>query len=151
MDKQFLLLTSCRFWDQETWMYPGMLLLHPDTAASLLEYRVKRLAGGRERYNIHARTPTHPILVTAAREKALSYSPPFGGAMFPWESAFTGAIVAHVAQLVLSSRILLDVLQGKRRARRGQRPDCERSTSTATSRSLCGSSGERHRTLGWRG
>ena len=27
-------------------MYPGVLLLHPDTAASLLEYRVQRLAGG---------------------------------------------------------------------------------------------------------
>ena len=39
---------ACRrsFWDQETWMYPGVLLLHPDTAASLLEYRVQRLAGG---------------------------------------------------------------------------------------------------------
>ncbi len=27
-------------------MYPGVLLLHPDTAASLLEYRVDRIAGG---------------------------------------------------------------------------------------------------------
>jgi len=34
------------FWDQETWMYPGVLLLHPDVAASLLEYRVNRLGGG---------------------------------------------------------------------------------------------------------
>jgi trehalose/maltose hydrolase-like predicted phosphorylase len=30
-------------------MYPGILLLHPDTAASLLEYRVNRLAGAREK------------------------------------------------------------------------------------------------------
>jgi len=47
-----------------------VLLLHPDTAQTLLDYRTARLAG--------------------AREKALSYTPPFGGAMFPWESALTG-------------------------------------------------------------
>lgn len=58
------------FWDCETWMFPPILLLHPDTAATLLEYRVNRLPG--------------------AREKALTYSPPFAGAMFPWESGFTG-------------------------------------------------------------
>ena len=49
---------------------PGLLLLHPDTAQTLLDYRTARLPG--------------------AREKAGSYSPPFGGAMFPWESALTG-------------------------------------------------------------
>jgi hypothetical protein len=58
------------FWDCETWMYPGVLLLHPDTAQTLLDYRVARLPG--------------------ARDKAASYSPKFGGAMFPWESALTG-------------------------------------------------------------
>ena len=52
------------------WMYPGILLLHPDTAQTLLEYRLNRLHG--------------------ARDKAASYTPPFGGAMFPWESALTG-------------------------------------------------------------
>ena len=58
------------FWDTDFWMFPGVLLTHPDVAASLLEYRFNRLDG--------------------ARDKAKSYSPPFGGAMFPWESAFTG-------------------------------------------------------------
>ena len=51
-------------------MWPGLNLLHPDMSDSLLQYRVNRIAG--------------------AEEKALSYSPPFGGAMFPWESALTG-------------------------------------------------------------
>ena len=51
-------------------MYPGILLTHPDTAQTLLEYRLARLPG--------------------ARDKAASYTPPFGGAMFPWESALTG-------------------------------------------------------------
>ena len=58
------------FWDCETWMFPGVLLTHPDVANSLLQYRLARLPG--------------------ARDKARSYSPPFAGAMFPWESAYTG-------------------------------------------------------------
>lgn len=51
-------------------MFPGVLLLHPDTAQTLLDYRTARLPG--------------------ARDKASSYTPPFSGAMFPWESALTG-------------------------------------------------------------
>lgn len=51
-------------------MYPSLLLLHNDIAKSLVQYRFDRLEG--------------------ARSKALSYDPPFGGAMFPWESAFSG-------------------------------------------------------------
>lgn len=58
------------FWDTETWMYPALLLLQPSLAHSLLQYRFDRLAG--------------------AHLKAQSYSPPFQGAMFPWESAFSG-------------------------------------------------------------
>lgn len=58
------------FWDTETWMYPALLLLRPSTAKSLVAYRFNRLEG--------------------AYSKAKSYSPPFAGAMFPWESAFTG-------------------------------------------------------------
>ncbi|CAM9360841.1 unnamed protein product, partial [Ectocarpus fasciculatus] len=58
------------FWDTETWMYPPMLFLHADIAEGLMQYRVNRLNGG--------------------REKALSYDPPFEGTMFPWESAATG-------------------------------------------------------------
>eukprot|EP00931_Biecheleriopsis_adriatica_P047869 TRINITY_DN27628_c0_g1_i1.p1 TRINITY_DN27628_c0_g1~~TRINITY_DN27628_c0_g1_i1.p1 ORF type:complete len:845 (+),score=131.45 TRINITY_DN27628_c0_g1_i1:54-2588(+) len=59
------------FWDTETWMYPPILAWYPELARSLLEYRVARLP--------------------AAEAKAASYTPPFEGAMFAWESAFTGA------------------------------------------------------------
>ena len=44
--------------------------MHPDMSESLLMSRVNRIPG--------------------AEQKALSYSPPFSGAMFPWESALTG-------------------------------------------------------------
>lgn len=56
------------FWDTEIWMYPSLLLLQPDIAKSLLEYRYQRLP--------------------AARNNAFSHG--FKGAMFPWESAASG-------------------------------------------------------------
>lgn len=56
------------FWDTELWMYPPLLLLHPEIARSLLEYRFERL--------------------DAARLNAFSHG--FRGAMFPWESADSG-------------------------------------------------------------
>lgn len=59
------------FWDCETWMYPSLVLWHPNLAASLLQYRVNR--------------------VDEAKQKALSYNKGYVGAMFPWESAATGA------------------------------------------------------------
>jgi len=58
------------FWDCETWMYPSLLMWHPDIAQSLLQYRYDRREG--------------------ARMKAASYSPPYKGTMFPWESAYAG-------------------------------------------------------------
>eukprot|EP01034_Spumella_vulgaris_P028827 gene28827-35758_t len=58
------------FWDTETWMYPPMLFLHPNISLGLMQYRYDRLEG--------------------ARAKALTYSPPYNGTMFPWESAFSG-------------------------------------------------------------
>ena len=51
-------------------MFPTLALLYPSYAASLLEYRIARLPG--------------------ARTKARSYTPPYSGAMYPWESALTG-------------------------------------------------------------
>lgn len=51
-------------------MFPTLALLHPSFAASLLEYRIRRLSG--------------------AYAKAKSYDPPYSGAMYPWESALTG-------------------------------------------------------------
>ena len=56
------------FWDTEIWMYPPMLMIHPEIAKSMLEYRFQRLG--------------------AARQKAALYG--YDGAMFPWESADSG-------------------------------------------------------------
>ncbi|MDX2284969.1 MAG: glycoside hydrolase family 65 protein [Bacteroidia bacterium] len=52
------------FWDTELWMYPPLLVLQPQIARSLLEYRFERLE--------------------MARQNARSHG--FRGAMFPWES-----------------------------------------------------------------
>ena len=56
------------FWDAELWMYPALLVMHPELAKSMVEYRFERLA--------------------AARRNAFANG--FKGAMFPWESAATG-------------------------------------------------------------
>ena len=56
------------FWDTEIWMYPAILVLHPEMAKSMVEYRFQRLA--------------------AAKQNAFNHG--FKGAMFPWESAGTG-------------------------------------------------------------
>ncbi len=56
------------FWDTELWMFPPLLLLHPEMAKSLLEYRFERLQ--------------------AAKNNAKSHG--YQGAMFPWESDSEG-------------------------------------------------------------
>lgn len=56
------------FWDTELWMYPALLVLHPEMAKSLVEYRFQRLG--------------------AAQKNAFNHG--YKGAMFPWESAGTG-------------------------------------------------------------
>jgi protein-glucosylgalactosylhydroxylysine glucosidase len=56
------------FWDTELWMYPALLVLKPELAKSMVEYRYQRLE--------------------AAKRNAFSKG--FKGAMFPWESAETG-------------------------------------------------------------
>lgn len=56
------------FWDTELWMYPGLLVLHPELGKSMVEYRYERLQ--------------------AAKRNAFSKG--FKGAMYPWESAATG-------------------------------------------------------------
>ena len=56
------------FWDTELWMYPSYLVLHPEMAKSMVEYRFQRL--------------------DAARKNAFNHG--YKGAMFPWESAATG-------------------------------------------------------------
>ena len=57
------------FWDAELWMYPALLVLHPELAKSMMEYRFQRL--------------------DAARRNAFANG--FKGAMYPWESAESGA------------------------------------------------------------
>lgn len=56
------------FWDTELWMYPPLLVLQPQIAKSILEYRFNRLG--------------------AARQNAFSHG--YKGAMFPWESSDKG-------------------------------------------------------------
>ncbi len=57
------------FWDTELWMFPPLLVLQPNIAKSLLEYRFQRLE--------------------AAKENAFAHG--LDGAMFPWESADDGS------------------------------------------------------------
>lgn len=56
------------FWDTELWMFPAVLVLHPEIARSMIEYRFQRL--------------------DAARRNAFSKG--YQGAMYPWESAASG-------------------------------------------------------------
>lgn len=57
------------FWDTELWMYPPLLMLQPDIARSLLEYRYERL--------------------DAAKQNAFAHG--YQGAMYPWESSADGS------------------------------------------------------------
>lgn len=56
------------FWDTDLWMFRVYLIMHPEMAKSLLNYRFNRL--------------------NVAHENAFSHG--YGGAMFPWESADSG-------------------------------------------------------------
>ena len=56
------------FWDQETWMWPPLLMWHPDLARSALRYRFNRRAAATELANHYGHV----------------------GLRFPWESALTG-------------------------------------------------------------
>ena len=56
------------FWDMDLWMFPVYLVLHPEIAKSLMDYRFERLE--------------------AAKRNAFSHG--YKGAMYPWESAGSG-------------------------------------------------------------
>ncbi|NWX13335.1 PGGHG glucosidase, partial [Aegotheles bennettii] len=56
------------FWDQDTWMFPDILLFYPEAARAILEYRIRTLEGA----------------LCNAQEQG------YKGAKFPWESAVTG-------------------------------------------------------------
>jgi hypothetical protein len=52
------------FWDNDTWMFPALLLLHPERAKSLVAFRERTLEPAQLRARQHG----------------------YAGAMFPWES-----------------------------------------------------------------
>lgn len=52
------------FWDSDTWIFPALLLLHPEHAKSLVDFRARTLPPAEERARRHG----------------------FEGAMYPWES-----------------------------------------------------------------
>lgn len=56
------------FWDQDLWMFPNILMFHPEAARAILEYRVRTLGGALK------------------NAQNLGYQ----GAKFAWESASTG-------------------------------------------------------------
>jgi len=56
------------FWDSDTWMFPSLLLTHPDVAHSLVAFRARTLAAAR------------------ANARANGYR----GAMYPWEADESG-------------------------------------------------------------
>lgn len=56
------------FWDTELWMLPAILVLHPEMAKGIIDYRFNRLE--------------------EARKNAFSHG--YKGAMYPWESAASG-------------------------------------------------------------
>lgn len=77
------------FWDTEIWMYPPLLILRPELARSIIDYRSDRLEG--------------------AKNKAFSHG--YDGVMFPWESndrgqeatpvwALTGPFQHHITAVV---------------------------------------------------
>ncbi len=61
-------LTTCyaghAFWDSDTWIFPALLLLHPERARSMVAFRERTAAAARQR----------------AQERG------FAGTMYPWES-----------------------------------------------------------------
>ncbi|GBP81987.1 Protein-glucosylgalactosylhydroxylysine glucosidase [Eumeta japonica] len=61
------------FWDTEMWMFPPILLLHPQQARTLLGYRLR----------------TAPVAAALARLTGNK------GYRFPWESAYTGLEVTQ--------------------------------------------------------
>jgi trehalose/maltose hydrolase-like predicted phosphorylase len=56
------------FWDADLWMFPALLVMHPDLAKNMIEYRYERL--------------------NEAKRNAFSHG--YKGAMYPWESAESG-------------------------------------------------------------
>jgi len=56
--------TNHVFWDSDTWIFPALLLLHPERARPLVDFRYRTLAAAQQRARAHG----------------------YQGAMYPWES-----------------------------------------------------------------
>jgi trehalose/maltose hydrolase-like predicted phosphorylase len=65
------------FWDAETWMYPNLLLMHPDIADSVIAYRQKTLPGALKN-----------AVEADAQDPNQTYG--YDGAFYPWQGAGTG-------------------------------------------------------------
>ncbi len=75
------------FWDAETWMFPSLLVLHPELAREMLEYRFARLS--------------------AARHTAFENG--YEGAQFPWESAQSGEEDTPLCCMPLEIHVTADI------------------------------------------
>lgn len=56
------------FWDADTWMFPALAILHPQTAVEMLNFRYDMLDGAIKKAYMHG----------------------YRGAMFPWQTSYTG-------------------------------------------------------------
>jgi hypothetical protein len=72
------------FWDSDTWMFPSLLVTHPDVAHSMVAFRARTLPAARARARAHG----------------------FRGAMYPWEADERGVeTTPHFAAQNASSEI----------------------------------------------
>jgi trehalose/maltose hydrolase-like predicted phosphorylase len=72
------------FWDSDTWMFPSLLVTHPDVAHSMVAFRARTLAAAQTRARAHG----------------------FRGAMYPWEADERGVeTTPHFAAQNASSEI----------------------------------------------
>jgi trehalose/maltose hydrolase-like predicted phosphorylase len=72
------------FWDSDTWMFPSLLVTHPDLARSMVAFRARTLPAAQTRARAHG----------------------FRGAMYPWEADERGVeTTPHFAAQNASSEI----------------------------------------------
>ncbi|XP_060072816.1 protein-glucosylgalactosylhydroxylysine glucosidase-like [Ylistrum balloti] len=64
------------FWDQETWMFPPVLVLHKDRGKKIIKTRITKHSSAKQIAKLRG----------------------YDGAMYPWESAYTGLEVCPLAQ-----------------------------------------------------
>ena len=76
------------FWDMETWMLPPLLLLEPDVARALLQYRWARNESAAHLAAVCGKDPNTAWCPPG-------YTPADGALRFPWESALSGLEVQY--------------------------------------------------------